>query len=88
MTWIAVARDTSDHLCGQQARVDFEMLDRWAYENGVTLDFSRPGRADGQCVDGIVQWPPTRRMPQYALVPVAGGGGTITRAVLTHLLAG
>ena len=43
MTWIAVARDTSDHLCGQQARVDFEMLDRWAYENGVTLDFSRPG---------------------------------------------
>ena len=71
-------------------------LDRWAYENGVTLDFSRPGkptdnafvesfngRLRDECLNatGSCRWqtpePRSRR-----------GAGTITRAVLTHRLAG
>ena len=28
----------------RSALIDSKALDRWAYENGVTLDFSRPGK--------------------------------------------
>jgi transposase InsO family protein len=38
------SRRTQDHSGGQWARVISKALDRWAYENGVTLDFSRPGK--------------------------------------------
>jgi putative transposase len=30
-------------------------LDRWAYANNVTLDFSPAGQADRQCLCGILQ---------------------------------
>lgn len=31
-------------------------LDLWAYSNGVTLDFSRPGKPTDKCVHRSVQW--------------------------------
>src|ERR1700681_894856 len=66
-------------------------LDHWAYENGVTIDFSRPGNPtdnafvesfDGRLGDecptctGSCRWP-TRRARSRC------GGGIITKAVLT-----
>jgi putative transposase len=33
-------------------------LDHWAYWNRVKLDFSRPGQADGQCSDRVLQREP------------------------------
>ncbi len=71
-------------------------LDHWAYENGVTLDFSRPSKPiDNAFVEafnsrlrdkcstptGSCSW----MMPRPRSRP---GGGTITRADLTHPLAG
>ena len=46
-------------------------LDRWAYENAVTLDFKPAGQTDRQCVRGVAQRAPARRVPEHALVPVA-----------------
>lgn len=71
-------------------------LDRWAYENGVTLDFSRPGQAHRQRLRRELQWTPARRMPEQPLFPVVGrreprsrlGAALITKAALTRLLAG
>ena len=66
-------------------------LDRWAYENGVTLDFSRPGSRltmpssnpstvacamNASMHTGSCRWP-TRRARSRR------GGGNTTRAVLT-----
>ncbi len=48
-------------------------LDLWAYQNNVTLDFSRPGKPTEQCVHRGVQWPTTGGMPEHTLVPIAGG---------------
>ena len=42
-------------------------LDPWAYQRGVTLDFSRPRKANGQCLYRGVQRALLRRMPEYAL---------------------
>jgi putative transposase len=47
-------------------------LDRWAYENGVTLDFSRPWQADRQRAGRVVQRPAARRVPERELVLVVG----------------
>lgn len=68
-------------------------LDRWAYENGVTLDLSRPGKhafvelSNGRLCDGCLNkhWLLSLQDARPRLVP---GAGTITRAVLTHRLAG
>src|SRR4051794_5083339 len=35
-------------------------LDLWAFMRGVTLDFSRPGKADRQRLHGVIQRPLTR----------------------------
>lgn len=74
MAWIASSRGAP-----RTIRVDngpefiSKALDRWAYENGVTLRLQPSGQADRQRVRGVVQWPPSRRVPQRPLVPVAGG---------------
>lgn len=47
-------------------------LDRWAYENSVTLDFSRLGKPpDNAFVESFNGRRTT--MPERPLVPVAGG---------------
>jgi len=73
-------------------------LDRWTYENGVTLEFSRPGKPtddafaesfNARLRDSVTACGHTVHAP----VPVAGGrtsqrsrpgGATTTRAALTH----
>ena len=44
-------------------------LDLWAYLHDVELDFSRPGKPNGQRLRGIVQWQVPGRVPQRLLVP-------------------
>ena len=44
-------------------------LDLWAYTRGVTLDFSRPGKADRQRVHRSLQRPLPGGMPERSLVP-------------------
>jgi hypothetical protein len=71
-------------------------LDRWAYESGVTLDFSRPGKpTDNAFVESFnadcatSASTPTGSCRWRTLQPRSRpGGGTITRAVLTRRLAG
>lgn len=46
-------------------------LDVWAYQRGVTLDFSRPGKPTRQRVHPGVQRPLPGGMPQRPLVPDA-----------------
>lgn len=46
-------------------------MDLWAYRRGVTLDFSRSRKADGQHLHRAVQLKARDRMPECALVPVA-----------------
>ena len=71
-------------------------LDRWAYENGVTLDFSRPGKpTDNTFVESFngrlrdeclnVHW---FLSITDARAKIEACDETITRAVLTHRLAG
>lgn len=60
-----MARISSIHGAPKTIRVDngpefiSKALDRWAYENGVTLDFSRPGKA----LLSLSKGPPT--MPSW-----------------------
>ena len=44
-------------------------LDLWAYQRGVTLDFSQAGKADRQCVHRSVQRSLPSRMSERTLVP-------------------
>ena len=46
-------------------------LDLWAYQRGVDLDFSRPGKPPRQCVPRVLRWQVPERMPQRPLVPDA-----------------
>ncbi len=73
-------------------------LDRWAYENGVTLDFSRPGKpTDNAFVESFngrlrdeclnTHWF-LSLADARAKIEARRGGGTTTRAVLTHPWAG
>ena len=47
-------------------------LDLWAYQNDVTLDFSRPGKPTRQCVHRGVQRSTASGMLEHALVLVSG----------------
>ena len=72
----AIARIASSRGAPRTIRVDngpefiSKALDRWSYENGVTLDFSRPGKPTDNA-RGVVRRPPARRVPQRPMVPVA-----------------
>ena len=46
-------------------------MDRWAYENGIELDFSTPRQADRQRPGRVLQWPLSQRVSERALVLVA-----------------
>jgi transposase InsO family protein len=72
-------------------------LDRWAYENGVTRDFSRPGKPAGNVFVESFNGRISRQMPEHPLVLVSGrrqeqdrraATGITTSAVLTHPWAG
>ena len=43
-------------------------LDLWAYQRGVPLDFSRPGKPTRQRLHRVIQWQVPRRMFERALV--------------------
>jgi transposase InsO family protein len=57
-------------------------LDLWAYQNDVTLDFSRPGKpigehraigsSDSERVYRELQWKPSGRVSEHALVHEPG----------------
>jgi transposase InsO family protein len=49
-----------------------KVLDRWGYENGVTLDFSRPGKPTDNANKRGLQRPPAGGVPERLVVPVAG----------------
>ena len=71
-------------------------LDRWAYENGVTLDFPRPGKpTDNAFVESFNGRLRDECLNSHWFLSLADArtkieacGGTITRAVLTRHLAG
>ena len=71
-------------------------LDRWAYENGVTLDFSRRGKpTDNAFVESFNGRLRDECLNAYwflsmtdARTKIEACGETKTRAVLTHRLAG
>ncbi len=98
----AMARITAVRGAPESIRVDngpefiSKALDRWAYENGVTLDFSRPGKptdnAFVESFNGRLRTSAsthTGSFPWPTLGPKSRpGAGTITRGVLTPLLAG
>lgn len=46
-------------------------LDLWAYQNDVTLDFSRPGKPTDNAFIEKLQRPPQSGVPEHALVPDA-----------------
>ena len=50
-----------------------KVMDKWAYEHGVELDFSRPGKTHGQRQGRKLQWALTAGRPERALVLGAGG---------------
>jgi putative transposase len=48
-------------------------LDRWAYENKVTLDFSRPGKPTDNAFIESFNGSFLRRVPEHQPVPLPGG---------------
>jgi putative transposase len=62
-----------------------KVLDRWAYERGVTLDFSRPGKPSRQRLCGVLQRAAPGRVPGHALVLVGRGRQEQDRSVETGL---
>ena len=64
-------------------------LDLWAYMNGVTLDFSRPGKpTDNAFVELFNGSPFQSRVPEYLLVPEPGGCTIKMRGVAAGLQRG
>ena len=47
-------------------------MDLWAYQRGVTLDLSRPGKPNDNAFIEAFNSKLPERMPEHPLVPVAG----------------
>ncbi len=71
--------------CDNGSEFTSQAMDLWAYQNGMKIDFSRPGKPTDNALRGILQRNLPRRVSECSLVRDTGRSKTPDRGMASGI---